>query len=105
MAPSRAICRSGPPTPGGGGRRVPGSPGLEGERGRTDSRALGTGDRRGGWDSLGLGKLREPLGSSMLPRASLYSRQHAGQRHSTTISPALALLRLSRHPNCALMSV
>jgi hypothetical protein len=38
-------------------------------------------------------------------RVSLYSRQHAGQRHSTRVPPSLALERESRHPNWALMSV
>jgi hypothetical protein len=35
----------------------------------------------------------------------LYARQQMGQRHSTTISPTLDLLRANRQPNCALMRV
>jgi hypothetical protein len=38
-------------------------------------------------------------------RVRLYSRQHVGQRHSTMSEPSAPLKRVSRHPNCALMSV
>jgi hypothetical protein len=38
-------------------------------------------------------------------RVRLYSRQHAGQRHSTRVPPSLAFERDSRQPNWALMSV
>jgi hypothetical protein len=38
-------------------------------------------------------------------RARLYSRQQVGQRHSSTMAPSGPLKRVSRQPNCALMSV
>jgi hypothetical protein len=45
------------------------------------------------------------FGSSTDARVSLNSRQQGGHRHSTMGSPSFDLLRLSRQPNCALMSV
>jgi hypothetical protein len=38
-------------------------------------------------------------------RARLNSRQHGGQRHSSASDPSGRFWRVSRHPNCALMSV
>jgi hypothetical protein len=37
--------------------------------------------------------------------ARLKSRQHVGQRHSSVIVPSFCFVRVSRQPNCALMSV
>jgi hypothetical protein len=46
-----------------------------------------------------------PIVSGDELRARLYSRQHAGHRHSTTSEPSGFLYRVRRQPNCALMSV
>ncbi len=84
-------------------------PGLDGVRGRIASRGapiFGTGVRT----RMGLGGLATPdtdagPSSGRLARFFLYSRQHVGQRHSTTSEPSGVLKRESLQPNCALMRV
>jgi hypothetical protein len=58
--------------------------------------------RRGGREDEIASPLRAP---PWLSRASLNSRQHDGQRHSTKEEPSDFVVRVRRHPNCALMSV
>ena len=72
--------------------------------------ALGRLVGRGGGRELGAPGGGSVERSSRLPVmvpgfCLLYSRQHAGQRHSTMRSPVAVLARVSRQPNCALMSV
>lgn len=70
--------------------------GAEGARGRAP----------GGTDEEGwLGDVAEPSPDTEEARERLNVRQHDGHRHSMTTLPSAAFLRLSRHPNCALISV
>jgi hypothetical protein len=40
-----------------------------------------------------------------LGRSALKIAQHEGQRHSSSSDPSRSMVRVSRHPYCALMSV
>jgi hypothetical protein len=106
---------AGVPRLGGGGttgvmgRLARESKGGRGDRGRSPSMGVGgraMGVYGGGCVGGGGCEGRMLIGSPGLDRRErLYSRQHCGQRHSTTREPSPLLKRVRRQPNCALMSV
>jgi hypothetical protein len=57
----------------------------------------------GGRISCALSPIIETASAAV--RARLKSRQHVGHRHSSMMVPSFCFVRVSRQPNCALMSV
>jgi hypothetical protein len=91
-----------PPGGAADGRAAPGrADGLEVRTAEPEGAVFG-GGAAGGSEGR---SSRMPLPVIVPGRWRLYSRQHEGHRHSTSRSPEGVFERVSRQPNCALMSV